>query len=306
METIRKISTVDPVDTTAPRSRNLSDGLISSGRLIRIVRPSSENIEPLEDPELCLLQLRKNCGRADLFTFSQPFSQLQPRHNYHYELEPVALLEIESYTKWWKETVNDKTRNMVRKASKKGVQIEIVSYSDDFVRGIKEIYDECPVRQGKKSRHYGKSFQQIKREHGTFLNRSEFVAARYEDRLIGFAKVVFQKDFASVMNLIALLSERNRAPTNALLAKVVERCAEKGVGILHYGVWSRRGFGDFKVHHGFECRQLPRYYVPLTGWGSLALRLGLHRPIASRIPESCLDWLATLRTRYYAWRYPMN
>src|SRR5262249_9525927 len=150
-----------------------------------------------------------------------------------------AILEVDSYEKWWKDTVNDKTRNMVRKAAKKGVQIELANYTDDFVRDIKQVYDECPIRQGKKSRHFGKSFDVIKREHGTFLGQSEFIAARVEQRVIGFAKVVYQKDFASVLNLIALLRERDKAPTNALLAKAVERCADRGISLLHYGVWSR-------------------------------------------------------------------
>lgn len=282
------------------------DRLSISGRLLRIARPRSETYEPLEDPERCLNEIRESRLRADLFSFAQRFSELRPLYRYHHELEPAAILQIETYDKWWKETVNDKTRNMVRKASKKGVQIELASYTDDFVRGIKQVYDECPIRQGKKSRHYGKSFDVIKREHGTFLEQSEFIAARIDQRLVGFAKVVFRKDFASIMNLIALLGERDKAPTNALLAKVVERCAARGIGLLHYGVWSRRGFGDFKAHHGFECRQIPRYYVPLTGWGALALQRGWHRPLGARLPEKLADWCATIRTKWYAWRYPMK
>jgi hypothetical protein len=144
----------------------------------------------------------------------------------------------------------------------------------------------------------------IKREHATFLDHSEFIAARVDQQLIGFAKVVFRKDFASIMNLIALLGERDKAPTNALLAKVVERCAARRVALLHYGVWSRRGFGDFKAHHGFECRQIPRYYVPLTRWGALALRQGWHRSLGDCVPEKLADWCATMRTKWYAWRYP--
>src|SRR5688572_33113539 len=221
---------------------DLCDSLRISGRLVRIAQPHSEPFDPLKDPELCLSRFRKSAARADLFTFAQRVSEPTPRFSYFHELEPEAVLEIETYEKWWKQTVNDKTRNMVRKAGKKGVSIEIAEFTDELVSGFKQIYDECPVRQGKKSRHYGKSFDVIKREHGTFLQNSEFIAARYNDRLIGFAKVTYQKDFGSIMNLIALLGDRDKAPTNALLAKAVERCAIKGVGLLHYGVWSRRGF----------------------------------------------------------------
>lgn len=281
----------------------LTDAITLSGRLIRIARKRSEVFDPVEDPEVFLGKLSEERISADLFTFSQRFSESNPRYGYYYELEPAAILGIESYEKWWKETVNDKTRNMVRKAGKKGVHIEIATFTDELAYGIKQIYDECPIRQGKKSRHYGKGLEIIKREHGTFLEHSEFIAARLDNRLIGFAKVIFRRDYASIMNLIALIGERDKAPTNALLAKAVERCAARGIGLLHYGVWSRRGFGDFKEHHGFKCRQIPRYFVPCTSKGSLALRLGWHRPLVDRLPEGLLDWLATFRTKWYARRY---
>ena len=100
----------------------------------------------------------------------------------------------------------------VRKAGKKGVTtgLEVTGLTDDLVRGIKQIYDECPIRHGKKSRHHGKSFDVIKHEHAKFLDRSEFIAARFQNRLIGFAKVVFQMGRVVAlsqhsMNLIALL-----------------------------------------------------------------------------------------------------
>jgi hypothetical protein len=294
------------VSSASTASGRVCDRLSITGRLLRVARPRSETYEPLEDPERCLSEIREGGLRADLFSFAQRFSQPEPLYNYRREMEPVAILRLGTYDKWWKQTINDKTRNMVRKAGKKGVQIEVASYTDDFVGGIKQVYDECPIRQGKKSRHYGKSFEVIRREHSTFLEQSEFIAARVDQRLVGFAKVVFQKDFASIMNLIALLGERDKAPTNALLAKVVERCSARGIGLLHYGVWSRRGFGDFKAHHGFECREIPRYYVPLNRWGALALQRGWHRPVGDRLPEKLADWGATVRTRWYAWRYPMK
>lgn len=277
-----------------------------NGRFIRLGRPRSETFDPLADPQGALQRIRENGPKADIFTFGQRYSEPTPKYEYYREMDSVAVLEIESYEQWWKGTINDKTRNMVRKAGKKGVVVEVSPYTEDLVRGIKHVYDECPVRQGKKSRHFGKSLEIIQREHGTFLDRSEFIVARLEGRIVGFAKVVYSSDFASVMNLIALLGERDKAPTNALLAKVVERCAEKGIRLLHYGVWSRRGFGDFKLHHGFKCREIPRYFVALTAKGTLALKMGLHRPLTDRLPESWLDKLATYRTRYYGWRYPIK
>ncbi len=64
-----------------------------------------------------------------------------------------------------------------------------------------------------------------------------------------------------------MISERDKAPTNALIAKAVEICAEAGVGLLQYGIWSRRSMGAFKKHNGFQAVEVPRYYVPLNWRG---------------------------------------
>src|SRR5260370_28892888 len=108
------------------------DRLVVAGRLIRIARPRSETFDPLDEPELFLSRVRERRVRADLFTFAQRFSESEPRYTHHCELEPVAILEVENYEKWWKQTINDKTRNMVRKAGKKGAMVEIVNYSDEL------------------------------------------------------------------------------------------------------------------------------------------------------------------------------
>lgn len=298
---------INQLSPSATGEASLSlDRLGVAGRLIRIARPRSETYYPILDPDRVLGLVRAAGFPADIFSFSQPVTKPDPVYNHFYETESHAILKLESYEQWWKQTINDKTRNMVRKAAKKDVQIEVASFSDELALGIKDLYDECPIRQGKRSRHYGKPLEVIKREHGAFLEHSEFIAARLDQRLIGFAKVVFREDFACIMNLIALLRERDKSPTNALLARVVERCTAKGIKLLHYGVWSRRGFGDFKLHHGFECRQVPRYYVPLTSWGALAIKLGLHRPVGDRLPEGLSDWLAARRAQWYGWRYPLK
>jgi hypothetical protein len=55
----------------------------------------------------------------------------------------------------------------------------------------------------------------------------------------------------------------------------------------------------FKQNNGFLRMDIPRYYVPLTLKGSIALRLGLHKNLKDRIPEWIAARLRDLRTKWY-------
>ena len=69
---------------------------------------------------------------------------------------------------------------------------------------------------------------------------------------------------------------------------------------LHYGLWSRRSLGEFKKNHAFEQYEIPRYYVPLTAKGRVALSLKLHRKMGERLPGKWQDYLAEQRGLHYA------
>jgi len=57
---------------------------------------------------------------------------------------------------------------------------------------------------------------------------------------------------------------------------------------------------DFKDHNGFQRINLPRFYVPLTQWGRVALSLGLHRRFQDYIPDLILSRLRALRKAWYS------
>jgi len=278
--------------------------LTVSRRFPRTVRLRAEYYEFVDEPERFLQQLAEQKVPADLFTFLQRPGDPTPRFPYPHEFDHIAVLRIDTYEKWWKQQINDKTRNMVRKASKKGVTIRCSEFNDELVKGIQTIYNESPIRQGKRFRHYGKDIETLRREHATFLDRSSFIGAYFDGQLIGFIKLVHQGDTSNLMQVLSLISQRDKSPTNALIAKAVEICAERRCPYLQYGTWSRRSFGDFKLHHGFERMEVPRYFVPLSLVGRCALRLRLHRELAAYIPRSCLDVFASLRAKWYARHWP--
>jgi hypothetical protein len=53
-------------------------------------------------------------------------------------------------------------------------------------------------------------------------------------------------------------------------------------------------------NNGFKSIALPRYFVPLTLTGRVALRLGLHRGAWSLLPAKARDGLKALRARWYS------
>jgi hypothetical protein len=268
------------------------------GRFFRLARVSAEYYEVVKDPEAFIKQLKAECPKADVVTFLQEINDQAPRYPYHMEPDVLAVVPVTTYEHWWKKTVNDKTRNMVRKGQKAGVELRTCEYNDEFVRGIMSIYNECPIRQGRKFKHYGKDFETIKRDHGTFLERSEFIGAFLNGEMIGFIKLVHGNGSSSLMQIISKIAFRDKAPTNALIAKAVEICATRGIPYLHYGIWATRGIGDFKKHHGFVPHNVPRYFVPLTAKGRLMLKLKLHHPLSERLPESLVDKLVAWRTKW--------
>jgi hypothetical protein len=166
------------------------------------------------------------------------------------------------------------------------------------------IFNETPIRQGRPFWHYGKDFETVKREFSRYLFREELYGAYADGELIGFIFLIDAGHIAMLGQIISMIRHREKAPNNALIAKAVEVCAARQVPCLAYALWPAPGsLRDFKKYNGFECVPLPRYYVPLTLKGRLALMLKLHRGASARIPDSILSRLKSLRNQFYAWRY---
>ena len=198
---------------------------------------------------------------------------------------------------------------MVRRAEKKGVVVREVPFDDGLVRGISAIYNESPVRQGKPFWHYGKDLDAVRSENVTFVDRSIFIGAFLGETLIGFSKLVCDErgGQAGLMKIQSMIEHRDKAPTNALIAQAVRSCAERAIPYLWYANFSygrkqQDGLSDFKEHNGFQGVELPRYYVPVTLVGRVALRFGLHHRLVERIPEPALAKLRKLRSRWYGSR----
>jgi hypothetical protein len=274
-----------------------------SGHRLRTGRVRDEPYECLKHPENFVEKLRREPDRPDLFTFMQPVGDQQPQHPFRYEWESLAVLKITTYQDWWKKRIRTNTRNHIKKAQKKGVELRQVPFDDKLVRDVKAIYDECPLRQGRPFWHYRKDYETIKARLATFLDRSDFIGAFWEGELIGFIKMTSENGTAGLMQILSKVAHRDKAPTDALMMKAVELCAQKKMSYLHYGLWSAGGFGTFKENHSFEPHAVPRYFVPLTVKGQLALKLGLHRRLVDRLPPGLRERLVVVRNRWNTFRY---
>ncbi len=281
------------------------------GRLIRIAHLDGEGYQFLDDPEAGLNALRKSGIRADLLTFIQRLSDTTPRYNYPMEWDNMAVLPISTFDHWWKEQIRFKARNKAKQAEKRGVVIREVPFDNALVRGIHAIYNESPIRQNRRFGHYGEDIETVRRISATFPDWSIFIGAFFEGELIGFIKLVTDEDRtqAGLMHILSLMRHRDKAPTNALIAQAVRSCAERGIRYIWYANFSygrreRDSLSDFKERNGFEKVEVPRYYVPLTAAGQVALRLGLHRSLLDWVPAPMAITYRRIRSRWYARRFP--
>lgn len=277
------------------------------GRLIRMARIDGEKYCFLDNPEPVVEGLRKCNARVDLFTFMQRLPETTPKYKYPMEWDNFAALPITTFDNWWNKQIGFKARNKAKQAEKRGVALREIPFDEALVDGICKIYNETPFRQGKRFPHYGMTVDQVRRYAGTFLDQSVFIGAFFENQLIGFIKLTMDetRTQAGLMHIVSMVSQRDKAPTNALVAQAVRACAERNIAFLvysnfAYGKKESDSLSDFKERNGFERIDIPRYYVPLTAAGRAALRLGVHHKLTDLLPESFQRKLRDLRTAWYS------
>jgi hypothetical protein len=280
------------------------------GRLVRIARPDGDKYTFLDDPESVLASLRRSSTRIDVFTFLQKLPETSPKYPYPMEMDNLAVLPVSTFEHWWNNQIRSYPRNRARQAEKRGVVLREIRFGEELIKGICGIYNETPVRQGKRFPHYGMTIEQARRYAGTFLERSIYIGAFVGETMIGFIKLVVDESRtqACLVHILSMIQHKDKAPTNALIAQAVRSCAEQKIPYLvyehfTYGHKTDDSLSHFKEVNGFQRMDLPRYYVPLTRIGKIALRLKLHHRLADRIPESMAAKFRDLRRAWYDRRF---
>jgi hypothetical protein len=73
---------------------------------------------------------------------------------------------------------------------------------------------------------------------------------------------------------------------------------------MSYGKKQSDTLAEFKRHNGFQKIEVPRYYVPLTAVGRIALQLNLHHGITDWVPEPVAAQFRRMRSFWYGKRFP--
>lgn len=276
------------------------------GRLVRTARVDGEKYRFPDDPASIVEALRKQKSRVDVFTFMQRLPETQPKYSYQMEWDNFAALPISTFENWWSKQIGFKARNKAKQAEKHGVTLREIPFSEELVKGIWEIYNETPVRQGKRFPHFGMTLDQVRSYASTFLEDSVFIGAFFEEKIIGFIKLTMDetRTQAGLMHIVSMISQRDKAPTNALVAHAVRACADRGVSYLvysnfAYGNKQSDSLSDFKERNGFQRIDIPRYYVPLTPLGWAACRLHYYRRLTDIVPERYIAKLREVRSAWY-------
>jgi hypothetical protein len=287
-----------------PAARVNNQKVIVTGSWLRIAGVKDEGLlegEPVDKPAAFLVGIRKSGLKADLFTFCRKPGSRADNIPYRMESDNSAIIPITTYAAWW-EKLPQETRRNVRKAEKAGVTVKPVLFDDGFIRGIVEIYNETPFRQGRRFWHYGKGFDELKKENGTYLERSEFIGALFGNELIGFIKLVYVDKLASIIHILSKNAHNDKRPTNALIAKAVEVAAARGCTGVSYCkyVYGKNDFSpltEFKRRNGFQKVEYPRYYIPLTLKGQLVLAFNLHHGLREMLPRRLAAFLLNVRAK---------
>jgi hypothetical protein len=296
----------------APAAKICGRTVFVAGKWLRKAAIKDEDLvegEIVENPGIFLEQLKRSSLAADIFSFSQKIPDSTPKYHYHYEWDNWAAIPLTSFSDWWEKRLPQESRRNVRRAAKRGVVVKSVQFDDDLVRAVQGIYNETPIRQGRRFWHFGKDFETVKMENATYLDRSDFLGAYFNDELIGFIKIIYVDQMASLIQIISKIEHQDKRPTNALLAKAVEVCNKKGIKFLLYTKYVYDGnlsspLTEFKRRNGFEEIRYPRYFVPLTAKGALAIKLGIYNGWKRLVPVPILVSLKSLRSRVYDMWFP--
>ncbi len=278
--------------------------VIASKGFLKVARVFDEELvegPSFREPAEAIKIVADSSLRADLLTFTQRPPDVRPRYAFDFEWDNWAVAPTSDFDAWWKGLPQESRKN-VRLAEKKGIAVRTVAFDDKLVEGIRGIYDETPVRQGKRFWHYGKDFARVKMENETYRERSTFVGAYFGEELIGFIKYIRTDDSAILIQILAKAEHHRNRPMNALLAHTMKQCAAEKLARLVYGqyVYGRKNdssLTEFKRRNGFQEVKFPRYFVPLSRKGRIALASGLHLGLDHVVPKPVWDQLLKARAR---------
>jgi hypothetical protein len=296
---------------TVPALEVNGKNIVVGGKWIRIARVEAEEWleSELEDPQRCVQVLKQQRSadlQADILSFAQKPPDIHRKYQFPVEWDSVAAVCLTSFQDWW-DGLPQETRKNVRRAQKRGVVVQVRTLDDALIRDLQILNNDSPVRQGKVFTHYGKTIDQVKKDQAAFLDRCDYICAYHEKELIGVVKLIYRGEVASILTFLPKASHHDKRPANAIMAKAVELCEQKGIhyltfGKFNYGNKHHTPLREFKIRNGFGEIRVPHYYVPLTVKGAISVRLKLHRGLLGLLPHGVITFLVNTRAKLHAFK----
>jgi hypothetical protein len=260
---------------------DLDDLAIHRKIFFRIARDTEEYRKDITPTERFVEKLGER--GIDVFTFverSWSHKIPNPPESWAKTSENVGLLHVKNYDEWL-EKVGEKTRIMIHRAEKSGIRVEPAEPSRELAEGVLKIYDETPIRQGRRFSHYGAGLEDVEKIVFTTKNRS-YIGAYLGHELVGFVQLVHGHNTVMISQNLSLQKHWDKAIESALVARTVKTSVNEHQEWIMYGrMGNHQALDGFKQNNGFTQFQLTRYYIPTTGRGKVATKLGLHRGVGN-------------------------
>jgi hypothetical protein len=278
-ESLKKILNVDnDLDTLSVNKKGLSKIARNSElkEYLTNFTPSEEFLNKLKDRSIDVFTLVERKWCCPLNVDGKGWAKTK---------KDIGILKVPPYDNWL-QTVGKKTRNMIRKAEKSGIKTEVTELNEQIVKGIWNIYNETPIRQGRAFPHYGLTLQEVDGNSHAAKNCT-WITSYLEGEVVGFIQLMHGDNVAVIAQILSLQKYWDRAINNALVAKTVEFCASKQVPwIIYGGMGNHPSLDKFKESNCFSKMTLTRYYVPLTFRGKITTSFGLYKNKKDLVPNS--------------------
>ena len=133
-----------------------------------------------------------------------------------------------------------------------------------------------------------------------------FIGAFLDGELVGFIQLLYGDNIAIISNILSLQQHWDKSLNNALFAKAVEVCVSQRAngGSCMDALETTLLWTSLKKIMGSSKFPITRYYVPITGKGRLAIRLGLHRDLKDALPNfvkypliPALNWMSRTKVK---------
>ena len=135
--------------------------------LLTVVTLEDEWFNEVRDPAAVIdaLRRRSRAGAPICLLSVSGCRTSEPRFPYRRECESIAAVAIRDLRPLVGR-IRSSARRAIRsaRAGKWASTCASAPYDDEFVRGMTAIFNETPIRQGRRFWHYGKDFETVKRQ----------------------------------------------------------------------------------------------------------------------------------------------